>query len=149
MRELRELLVWLDKVYDSNIKEMRDSWLGLVSAMEGGSTGAVSLDTMESHKVALPSSQAFRFNDSMFSNSRSGSNPEIYIGRATLFREKNSSENLEKKVVLARASNLVIATCCTKSCIDTVNTDARITERAQSHGKGWDPFCGNRLQKPC
>jgi hypothetical protein len=109
MRELRELLMWLDKVYDSNIKEMRDSWLGLVSAMEGGSTGevsldTVSLDTMESYKVALLSNQAFRSSGSMFSNSRAGSSPEIHIGRANFFRDKNSSENLEKKVVLAGAS---------------------------------------------
>ncbi len=94
--------------------------MGLVSVMEGGSTGEVSLDTMESYKVALLSNQAFRSSGSMFSNSRAGSSPEIYImylGMANFLREKNSSENLEQRVVLARASNLVITTCCTKSLL--------------------------------
>ncbi len=56
VRELSELTLWLEKVYDSDPQGLQEVWRGLVSAMDSCSTGTVPLDVMESYKVLVPSS---------------------------------------------------------------------------------------------
>jgi hypothetical protein len=55
VRELGELTTWFEKVYDSDPQGLRESWVGLVRAMETCSTGLTATDTMETYKVVLPS----------------------------------------------------------------------------------------------
>jgi hypothetical protein len=55
VRELSELTNWYNNVYDSDPLGFREVWLELVAAMEDCSTGATTLEVMDSYKVALPS----------------------------------------------------------------------------------------------
>jgi hypothetical protein len=57
-RELCEFSIWLGSIYDNDTKGMREVWGGLAEAMETASTGSISLDLMDSYKVALPESLA-------------------------------------------------------------------------------------------
>ncbi len=56
VRELSELSIWLDMVYDGNPQGLQDVWRGLIAAMDNCSTGSVALDVMESYKILLPGS---------------------------------------------------------------------------------------------
>jgi hypothetical protein len=57
-REISELAVWLDTVYESDNAGFREVWAGVVAAMENASTGATTLETMDAYKIALPVSLA-------------------------------------------------------------------------------------------
>jgi hypothetical protein len=56
IRELNELSLWFEEVYDSDPQGLHEVWRGLVAAMESASTGSVMLDVMDSYKVLLPGS---------------------------------------------------------------------------------------------
>ncbi len=55
VREIRELAVWYQNVYDSDPQGMLESWMDVVAALEACSIGATPLEVMETYKVALPS----------------------------------------------------------------------------------------------
>ncbi len=55
VRELSELTNWYCSVYDTSPLGFHDVWLKLVAAMEENSSGSVTLDVMDSYKLALPS----------------------------------------------------------------------------------------------
>jgi hypothetical protein len=56
VRELSELSIWLDMVYDGNLQGLQEVWRGLIAAMDNCFTGSVTLDVMESYKILLPGS---------------------------------------------------------------------------------------------
>jgi hypothetical protein len=56
VRELSELSIWLDMVYDGNPQGLQEVWRGLIAAMDSCSSGSVVLDVMESYKILLPCS---------------------------------------------------------------------------------------------
>jgi hypothetical protein len=56
VRELNELSLWFEEVYDSDPQGLSDVWRGLVAAMDCFSIGTTSLDVMDSYKVLLPGS---------------------------------------------------------------------------------------------
>ncbi len=56
VRELSEISIWLDMVYDGNPQGLQDVWRGLIAAMDNCTTGSVALDVMESYKILLPGS---------------------------------------------------------------------------------------------
>jgi hypothetical protein len=56
VRELSELSIWLEMVYDGNPQGLQDVWRGLIAAMDNCSAGSVALDVMESYKILLPGS---------------------------------------------------------------------------------------------
>ncbi len=56
IRELCEVSMWLDSVYESNPQGMHDVWTELIAAMETCSMGGIALDVMEAYKVIVPSS---------------------------------------------------------------------------------------------
>jgi hypothetical protein len=53
VRELNELTLWLEEVYDSDPQGLQEVWRGLVVAMDSCSTGTAPLDVMESYKVLV------------------------------------------------------------------------------------------------
>jgi hypothetical protein len=56
IREICELSVWLDTVYENSACGFHEAWVRLVEAMEVISKVLTILDVMDSYKVALPSS---------------------------------------------------------------------------------------------
>jgi hypothetical protein len=54
-REISELSVWFESMYESKNVGCNDAWSAVVEAMECASTGTTKCDTMESYKVAFPS----------------------------------------------------------------------------------------------
>jgi hypothetical protein len=55
-REICELSVWFNNIYDNSNHGLNATWSALVEAMEAISTGSIRLETMDTYKVALPSS---------------------------------------------------------------------------------------------
>jgi hypothetical protein len=51
VREIRELAIWYQTIYDSDPQGMHESWLDVVAAMESCSIGETPLEVMESYKV--------------------------------------------------------------------------------------------------
>ncbi len=60
VRDLSEIALWFETVYDTNPQGLHDTWMGLVTAMEAHSTGVTSLDVLESYKIPVPSSLSSR-----------------------------------------------------------------------------------------
>jgi hypothetical protein len=56
VREISEIALWFESVYDTNPQGLHDTRMCLVTAMEAHSTGATSLDVLESYKTPVPSS---------------------------------------------------------------------------------------------
>jgi hypothetical protein len=56
MREICELSVWFNTIYENSNHGLNATWSSLVEAMEAASTGSVRLETMDTYKIALPSS---------------------------------------------------------------------------------------------
>jgi hypothetical protein len=136
VRELSELTLWLEKVYDSDPQGLQEVWRGLVSAMDSCSTGTALLDVMESYKVLVPSSLQCRTLDMPLTFCSSSSRPVTFLGLPkdrcdellgsllnTVFsnfracprpeeflaraaENTKKSETSEQKVILVRASNL-------------------------------------------
>jgi hypothetical protein len=55
IREICELSVWLDSVYENSACGLHETWVRLVEAMEVTSKDSTILDVMDSYKIALPS----------------------------------------------------------------------------------------------
>ncbi len=136
VRELSELSIWLDMVYDGNPQGLQDVWPGLIAAMDNCSTGSVALDVMESYKILLPGSLENGMLTKPVTFCSSNSRPMTFTGLSkdrcnellgcllncafASFRacsrpemylartaEKNtSSKNFSQKVTLVGASNL-------------------------------------------
>ncbi len=136
VRELNELTLWLEKVYDSDPQGLQEVWRELVSAMDSCSTGTAPLDVMESYKVLVPSSLQWRTLDKPLIFCSSSSRPVTFLGlpkdrcdellgsllntvfanfRACSRPEEyfaraaeitKKSETCEQKVILVGASNL-------------------------------------------
>jgi hypothetical protein len=136
VRELAELAMWFDKIYDTDPQGLKESWFCLIKAMENNSTGMISLDSMDSYKVILPGSLLTRDLDYTATFCSNSSRPVIFKGLSkdnqsellgTLlgciydnFRackrpedylaradvDKKISESNEQKVFLVGASNL-------------------------------------------
>jgi hypothetical protein len=80
VREIRELAVWYQTVYDSDPQGMSESWMGAVVALEACSIGATQLEVMESYKVALPSTQQCLTIDSTITFCSNNSRPVTCTG---------------------------------------------------------------------
>ncbi len=55
VKELSELALWFETVYDTSPQGLHDTWMSLVTAMESHSMGVTSLDVLESYKIPMPS----------------------------------------------------------------------------------------------
>jgi hypothetical protein len=80
VRELAELATWYNKVYDTDPQGLKESWLCLIKAMETNSTGMISLESMDSYKVILPSSLMTRDLDFTATFCSNSSRPVIFKG---------------------------------------------------------------------
>ncbi len=135
-RELNELSLWFEDVYDSDPQGLHEVWRGLVAAMDSLSSGAMQLDVMDSYKVLLPWSLQCRTLDKPLTFCSSSSRPVTFLGLPkdrcdellsllltnifTNFRAcsrpeddlaradeiAKGSETTEQKVILVGASNL-------------------------------------------
>jgi hypothetical protein len=136
VRELCELRNWYSSVYDTSPLGFHDVRLELVAAMEENSSGSITLDVMDSYKLALPSTLQSRALDKTVTFCTNNSRPVTFAGlskdrcdellgsllrclfenfRACLRPEiylaradvtNIPSENTGKKVTLVGASNL-------------------------------------------
>jgi hypothetical protein len=136
VRELCELAIWFESVYDGNPQGLRNAWSALVTAMENSSTGMTSLDIMESYKLLLPSTISVATLDKCVTFCSNSSRPMTFNGLSkdrcvellgsllncvfVNFRacsnpetylervdeSKKESENILQKVILVGASNL-------------------------------------------
>jgi hypothetical protein len=136
IRELNELSLWFEEIYDSDPQGLHEVWRGLVAAMESASTGSVTLDVMDSYKVLLPGSLKCRSLNKPITFCSSSSRPVTCLGLPkdrcdellslllnTIFNNfracsrpedyleradeiEKISETHEQKVVLVGASNL-------------------------------------------
>jgi hypothetical protein len=80
VRELNELTLWLEEIYDSDPQGLHEVWRELVSAMDSCSTGTAPLDVMESYKVLVPSSLQCRTLDKPLTFCSSSSRPVTFLG---------------------------------------------------------------------
>jgi hypothetical protein len=136
IRELNELSLWFEEIYDSDPQGLHEVWRGLVAAMESASTGSTSMDVMDSYKVLLPGSLQCRSLNKPVTFCSSSLRPVTFVGLpkdrcdellslllATIFNNfracsrpedylaradeiEKLSETKEQKVVLIGASNL-------------------------------------------
>jgi hypothetical protein len=136
VRELSELTNWYSSVYDTSPLGFHDVWLELVAAMEENSSGSVTLDVMDSYKLALPSTLQSRALDKTLTFCTNNSRPVTFAGlpkdrcgellgsmlrclfenfracgRPEIYLaradvKENLSENTGQKVTLVGASNL-------------------------------------------
>jgi hypothetical protein len=56
IREICELSVWFNTIYENSNHGLNATWSSLVEAMEATSTGSIRLETMDTYKIALLSS---------------------------------------------------------------------------------------------
>jgi lysophospholipase L1-like esterase len=80
VRELNELSLWFEDMYDTDPQGLREVWRSLVAAMDCFSTGATSLDTMDSYKVLLPGSLQCRTLDKPVTFCSYSSRPVTFSG---------------------------------------------------------------------
>jgi hypothetical protein len=80
VRELNELSLWLEEIYDSDPQGLHEVWRGLVVAMDSCSTGTTSLDVIESYKVLLPGSLQCRTLNKPVTFCSSSSRPVTFLG---------------------------------------------------------------------
>jgi lysophospholipase L1-like esterase len=136
VRELSELTNWYSSVYDTSPLGFHDVWLELVAAMEEYSSGSVTLDVMDSYKLALPATLQSRTLDKTVTFCTNNSRPVTFAGipkdrcgellgsmlrclfenfracgRPEIYLARadvndNPSENTGQKVTLVGASNL-------------------------------------------
>ncbi len=139
VRELNELSLWFEEVYDSDPQGLHEVWRGLVAAMDCFSTGTTSLGVMDSYKVLLPGSLQCRTLNKPVTFCSSSSRPVTFSGLpkdrcdkllgillANVFRNFRAcsrpegylvraagnttvSETPEQKVILVGASNMTPA----------------------------------------
>jgi hypothetical protein len=79
-REVSELAIWLETIYESDNAGFRDVWAGVVGAMENASTGSTTLDNMDAYKIALPMSLTSVALDSSVTFCSINSRPITYNG---------------------------------------------------------------------
>jgi hypothetical protein len=80
VREISEIALWFESVYDTNPQGLHDTWMCLVTAMEAHSTGATSLDVLESYKTPVPSSLSSRTLDKSMTFCSNNSRPVVFNG---------------------------------------------------------------------
>ncbi len=166
-REISELVIWLDTVYESDNAGFREVWAGVVGAMENASTGATTLETMDAYKIALPRSLTSATLDASITICSINSRPITFNGLSkdncaellssllhwvfTFFRACASPENF-----------LVRATTVPKQNIPSENGEQRVVLAGGSNMKhcvspfaatgtpvtdncspGWTPTAGN------
>jgi hypothetical protein len=163
-RELNELSLWFEDVYDSDPQGLHEVWRGLVVAMDSLSSGAMQLDVMDSYKVLLPGSLQCRTLDKPLTFCSSSSRPVTFLGLPkdrcdellslllnnifTNFRAcsrpeddlvradeiTKGSETTEQKVILIGASNL------NRACRSFEATDLTVENHSVP---GWAPTVEN------
>ncbi len=79
-RELNELSLWFEEIYDSDPQGLHEVWHGLVAAMERFSASATLLDVMDSYKVLLPGSLQCRTLNKPVTFCSSSSRPVTFLG---------------------------------------------------------------------
>ncbi len=80
VREISEIALWFKTVYDTNPQGLHDAWMGLVTAMEAHSTGATTLDVLESYKTPVPSSLSSSTLDKIMTFCANNSRPVVFNG---------------------------------------------------------------------
>jgi hypothetical protein len=121
-REISELAVWLDTVYESDNAGFREVWAGVVGAMENASTGSTTLETMDAYKIALPVSLASATLDASITFCSINSRPITFNGLSkdncsellssmlhwlfTFFRACASPENFLVRATTAPPQNI-------------------------------------------
>jgi hypothetical protein len=80
VREIGEFAIWLESVYDMSPQGLHNVWRGLVAAMENFSTGATTLDTVETYKLVLPSTLHARLLDRPMTFCSNNSRPMTFNG---------------------------------------------------------------------
>jgi hypothetical protein len=80
IRELNELSLWFEEIYDSDPQGLHEVWRGLVAAMDCFSTGTTTLDVMDSYKVLLPGSLQCRTLNKPVTFCSSSSRPVTFLG---------------------------------------------------------------------
>jgi hypothetical protein len=163
-RELNELSLWLEDVYDSDPQGLHEVWRGLVAAMDSLSSGAMQLDVMDSYKVLLPGSLQCSTLNKPLTFCSSSSRPVTFLGLPkdrcdellslllnnifTNFRAcsrpeddlvradeiAKGSETAEQKVILIGASNLSRA-CGSFEALDLCFENHTV--------QGWTPTAEN------
>jgi hypothetical protein len=80
VREVREIAVWYQTIYDSDPQGLHEPWMEVVAAMEACSTGATTLEVMESYKIVLPSTLQNSVLDSTVTLCSNNSRPVTFSG---------------------------------------------------------------------
>lgn len=80
VRDISEISMWFDTVYDSDPQGPHEAWMGVIAAMEDSSTGAITLEVMESYKLALPSTLQCKAINSTITFCSNNSRPVTYNG---------------------------------------------------------------------
>ncbi len=79
-REICELSVWFNTIYENSNHGLNATWSALVEAMEAASTGSARLETMDTYKVALPSSLNSTVLDTVTTFCTNNSRPVAFPG---------------------------------------------------------------------
>ncbi len=80
VREISELALWFETVYDTSPQGLHDTWMSLVTAMESCSTSVTSLDVLESYKIAVPANLSSKTLDKAMTFCSNHSHPVVFNG---------------------------------------------------------------------